>query len=206
MKKLTSLTLAAALACTAAPVFAQEQGDFTVGVGLATVIPEGGDGALLGGTLPIDVGNGTSLTLTGEYFIFDNIGIELLAAYPFKHEIRGAGLGTIAQVEHLPPTLSLQYHFTNQSAFKPFVGVGVNYTTFTSDTATGALAGNNIDVDDSFGVALHAGIDYQFAERSSMRLDARWIHIEPDVKLNGVDIGKAEINPLIFGVSYIYKF
>ncbi len=205
MKKLTSLTLVAALACTAAPVFAQEQGDFTIGVGIAGVIPEGGDGALLGGTLPIDVDNGASVTLTGEYFIFDNIGIELLAAYPFKHDIRTGGT-QIGQVEHLPPTLSLQYHFTNQTAFKPFVGIGVNYTTFTSDKATGPLAGNALDLDDSFGVALHAGIDYQFAERSSMRLDARWIQIEPDVKLNGVDIGKAEINPLILGASYIYKF
>lgn len=205
MKKITVLTLAALLASTAATVSAQEQGDITVGIGLATVIPEGSDGVLAGGTVPIDVGNGASLTLTGEYFIFDNIGIELLAAYPFKHNIRSNG-AQIGQVEHLPPTLSLQYHFTNDTAFKPFVGVGVNYTTFTSDKATGALAGNTLDLDDSVGVALHAGVDYALGEHSAMRADVRWINIESDVKLNGVDIGKAEINPWIFGVSYIHKF
>lgn len=205
MKTLTSLSLAAALACTAAPVLAQEQGDFTFGIGVATIIPEGGDGALLGGGLPIDVGNGTSLTLTGEYFIFDNVGIELLAAYPFNHDIRAAG-GIIGEVDHLPPTLSLQYHFTNQSRVTPFVGLGINYTTFVSDDARGALAGNALDLDDSFGVALHAGLDYAFTEKDAMRVDFRYIQIEPDVKLNGVDIGKAEINPLIFGLSYIRKF
>lgn len=204
MKRMNTLMLATALCTLAVPVFAQSQGDFTVGIGLATVIPEGGDGVLAGPT-PIDVGNGTSLTLTGEYFIFDNIGIELLAAYPFKHEIRSNG-AQIGQVEHLPPTLSLQYHFTNSTAFKPFVGLGVNYTTFTSDTATGALAGQALDLDDSFGVALHAGVDYRFSTNDSMRVDVRWINIESDVKLNGADIGKAEINPWIFGVSYIHKF
>ncbi|MEO1139561.1 MAG: OmpW family outer membrane protein [Pseudomonadota bacterium] len=205
MTRITSLMLATALSSLASPVFAQSQGDFTVGIGLAGVIPEGSDGVLAGGAVPIDVGNGASLTLTGEYFIFDNIGIELLAAYPFKHEIRSNG-GVIGEVEHLPPTLSLQYHFTNDTAFKPFVGLGVNYTTFTSDTATGALAGNALDLDDSFGVAVHAGIDYRFSANDSMRVDVRWMNIESDVKLNGVDIGKAEINPWIFGVSYIHKF
>ncbi len=32
----------------------------------------------------------------------------------------------------LPPTLTLQYHFTDFGAFKPYVGAGVNYTVFFS--------------------------------------------------------------------------
>ena len=34
------------------------------------------------------------------------------------------------ETKHLPPTLSLQYYFTNKSRITPFVGAGINYTYF----------------------------------------------------------------------------
>jgi len=204
MKKLTALTLAAVLASTAAPVFAQSKGDITVGVGIAGVFPESNNGVLAGPT-PIDVQNGYSVTITGEYFIADRIGIELLAAWPFAHDIDSGG-AKIGEVKHLPPTLSLQYHFVNNSKVTPFVGAGINYTTFVEDTAVGALAGNDLDLDDSWGLALHAGLDYEVSNNGALRADVRWINIESDVKLNGADIGKAKINPWIVGVSYVHKF
>ena len=50
----------------------------------------------------------------------DNIGLEVLAATPFSHDIDAtgsiAGLGKIAEVKQLPPTVSLQYHFTPKIA------------------------------------------------------------------------------------------
>ncbi|KRS14597.1 membrane protein [Roseovarius atlanticus] len=203
MKHLTALALAA-LTATTAPALAQERGDVTFGIGLAGVIPESGNGVLAGPT-PIDVDNGYSLQLTGEYFIADNLGIELLAAWPFAHDIDSGGT-RIGKVKHLPPTLSLQYHFTNQSKITPFIGAGINYTTFTEDKAVGPLAGNDLDLDDSWGLALHAGLDYKVSDKGALRTDVRWINIESDVKLNGVNIGKAKINPWVFGVSYVHTF
>ena len=204
MKKITALTLAALLASTAAPALAQDQGDFTVGLGLAGVLPESSNGVLAGPT-PIDVDNGYSVTITGEYFIADNIGIELLAAWPFSHDIDSNGV-KIGEVKHLPPTLSLQYHFTNNSNITPFIGAGINYTTFVEDKAVGPLAGSSLDLDDSWGLALHAGLDYKVSANGALRTDVRWANIESDVKLNGVNIGKAKINPWIVGVSYVHKF
>ncbi|QFT92673.1 Outer membrane protein W precursor [Roseovarius sp. THAF9] len=203
MKHLTALALAA-LVAGGAPALAQERGDITFGIGLAGVIPESGNGVLAGPT-PIDVDNGYSLSLTGEYFIADNLGIELLAAWPFAHDIDSGG-AKIGEVKHLPPTLSLQYHFTNQSKITPFIGAGINYTTFTEDKAVGPLAGNSLDLDDSWGLALHAGLDYKVSDKGALRTDVRWINIESDVKLNGVNIGKAKINPWVFGVSYVHTF
>ncbi|SMC10861.1 Outer membrane protein W precursor [Roseovarius aestuarii] len=202
--KLTTLTLAAALACSAAPVLAQSQGDITVGLGVAGVFPTSNNGVLAGPT-PIDVQDGYSLTITGEYFIADNLGIELLAAWPFEHDIKSGGT-KIGEVKHLPPTLSLQYHFTNNSPVTPFIGAGINYTTFTEDKAVGPLAGSTLSLDDSWGVALHAGLDYEISAKGSLRADLRWIDIESDVKLNGINIGKAKIDPWIFGVAYVHKF
>lgn len=206
MRKLSAFTLATALAATAAaPAFAQEQGDFTLGFGFAGVFPKSNNGVLNAGTVPIDVDDGYSVTITGEYFVADNIGIELLAAWPFEHDLKSNGT-KIGKVKHLPPTLSLQYHFTNKSSMTPFIGVGVNYTTFLEDKAVGPLAGNALSVDDSWGLALHAGVDFAVSETGAFRADVRWIDIDSDVKLNGVDIGKVDIDPWIVGVSYVMKF
>ncbi|MGK7755489.1 MULTISPECIES: OmpW/AlkL family protein [unclassified Roseovarius] len=203
MKHLTALALAA-IAATTAPALAQERGDVSLGIGLAGVLPESGNGVLAGPT-PIDVDNGYSLSLTGEYFIADNLGVELLAAWPFAHDIDSGGV-RIGEVKHLPPTLSLQYHFTNKGNVTPFIGAGINYTTFTESKAVGPLAGNDLDLDDSWGLALHAGLDYKVSDKGALRTDVRWMNIESDVKLNGVDIGKAKINPWVFGVSYVHTF
>lgn len=206
MRHLTKLTLATALAAAiAAPVAAQDQGDFTLGIGVAGVFPKSNNGILANGTVPVDVDEGYSLTLTGEYFVADNIGIELLAAWPFSHDLKSNGT-KIGKVKHLPPTLSLQYHFSNASSMTPFLGVGVNYTTFLEDTATGPLAGNALSVGESWGLALHAGVDFAVSEAGAFRADVRWIDIDSTVKLNGVDIGKVDIDPWIFGVSYVMTF
>ncbi|WP_428516915.1 OmpW/AlkL family protein [Roseovarius sp.] len=203
MKHLTALALAA-LVAGAAPALAQERGDVSLGIGLAGVIPESGNGVLAGPT-PISVDNGYSLSLTGEYFIANNLGVELLAAWPFAHDVDTGGV-KIGEVKHLPPTLSLQYHFTNKGNITPFIGAGLNYTTFTESKAVGPLAGNDLDLDDSWGLALHAGLDYRVSDKGALRTDIRWMNIESDVKLNGVDIGKAKINPWVFGVSYVHTF
>ncbi|MGX0876746.1 outer membrane protein [Roseovarius sp. MBR-154] len=204
MKNITALTLAALLASTAAPALAQEQGDITVGLGIGVVVPKDNNGILAGPT-PIDVDEGFSPTITVEYFVMDNVGIELLASWPFSHDIDSNGT-KIGSVKHLPPTLSLQYHFTNSSRITPFAGVGINYTYFFDDDAKGPIAGNNLSLDDSWGVALHAGLDFAVSEKGSLRADVRWIDIDSDVKLNGTNIGKAEIDPWVFNVAYVHKF
>lgn len=205
MKQITALTLAALMASTAAPVLAQEQGDFTVALGVGAVLPKSNNGVLAGGAVPISVGDGYSATITGEYFVMDNVGVELLAAWPFQHDIKSNGT-KIGSVKHLPPTLSLQYHFTNTSPITPFVGAGLNYTTFVKDKAVGPLAGLSLKVEDSWGLALHAGLDYEISPNGALRADVRWIDIDSDVKLNGVKIGKAKIDPWVLGVAYVFKF
>lgn len=200
-----SLPLLVATAMIAAPALAQQAGDITLGFGLHEVMPKSDNGTLTGG-LNVDVGNSARPTFTAEYFVRDNIGIELLAALPFKHSVNIDGLGKVGTVKHLPPVLSLQYHFATGTALTPFVGAGVNYTGFFSEKTTGALAGNNLKLGDSWGLALHAGFDYKISEHGALRTDIRWIDINSDVKLNGTKIGTVEIDPVVVGVAYIYKF
>lgn len=199
------LALVAVLAALASPAVAQSQGDWTLGLGLAHVNPKSDNGSLAGGTVPVSIGDSTRPSITVEYFVRDNLGIEVLGALPFKHSIRsnGAEIGT---VKHLPPVISLQYHFDIHPAWKPFVGVGVNFTGFWDSEAKGALAGNDLRVKNSWGLAAHLGTDYWISDRAALRADLRWIDIGSDVELNGTNIGSVDIDPVVAGISYVMKF
>lgn len=211
-KTLPLLALAVAGVLAAPAALAQSKGDWTLGVGVHYVDPKSNNGSLdatalgLGPLPPTEVDGSVRPTITAEYFIRDNLGIEILAALPFQHDIDVRGVGKVGSTKHLPPTVSLQYHFANSSKATPFVGIGVNYTTFFSEGTSGALAGTKLDLDDSWGVAAHVGVDFAINERGSLRVDARWIDIETDVKVNGIKVGKANLDPLVYGVAYVWRF
>ena len=81
MMKTLCLAAAAVLAVVS-PVAAQQAGDLTVGLGLVNVNPKSDNGDLAGGAVPVSIGDNTRPQITVEYFIRDNIGVELLAALP----------------------------------------------------------------------------------------------------------------------------
>ena len=201
------------LAAVASPAaLAQSKGDWTLGVGLHHVDPKSDNGSLdatalgLGRLPPTEVSGSVRPTFTYEYFLRDNLGIEVLAALPFEHDIAIQGVGRVGSAKQLPPVVSLQYHFANGSKVTPFVGVGLNYTTFFSEDTRGALAGTELKLDDSWGAAAHGGVDFALGGRSSLRLDARWADIDTDVSVNGIAVGKAEIDPLVYGAAFVVKF
>lgn len=199
-KKFAILTLSTALAALSAPAFAQSQGDWTVGVGVGYVDPKSDNGTLAG--FSTEVGSDARPIFTVEYFFRDNLGIELLAATPFKHDVTLGGSVDAGSVKHLPPTLSLNYHFPTNSAWKPYVGVGLNYTTFFDEESPLG----DLKVDDSFGASVQAGLDYLVSDTGALRLNVRWFDIDSDVTLNGTDIGTVEIDPWLVGVSYVHRF
>ncbi|AHD10208.1 OmpW/AlkL family protein [Phaeobacter gallaeciensis] len=198
-RMVSALALSTALAALAGPALAQSQGDWTLGVGIANVNPKSDNGTVAGAAATID--DDTALTFTAEYFIRDNIGIELLAASPFEHDISLNGAYT-ATTKHLPPTLSVNYHFPTQTKFKPFVGIGINYTTFFEESSPAGV----ISLDDSVGLALNLGADWQISDRGALRVNVRYMDIETDVTLNGTKIGTAEIDPVTVGFGYVHRF
>jgi outer membrane protein len=205
-KPLLSCAAALVLGTAALPALAQTAGDWTLGVGVHAVDPKSDNGRLAGGTLAVDVDRDIKPSLTFEYFVRDNLGVEVLAAWPFEHDINIAGLGRVGSTKQLPPTVSLQYHFTGQGRISPFVGAGINYTAFFSEDTTGALAGSKLKLDDSWGLAAHAGVDFAVGQRGAIRIDARWIDIDSDVALNGARLGTVAIDPIVYGAAYVMKF
>jgi len=204
LTKLAPLAAAAAL-MLASPAFAQQAGDWTFGIGAHNVSPKSDNGRLAGGALQADVGDNWRPTVTAEYFFSPNWGLEILASLPFEHDIRlnGAKAGS---TKHLPPTITLQYHFTGSEKVRPFIGAGVNYTIFFDQNTTGPLAGADLDLDNSFGLAAHAGLDFAIGTNKWLRLDARWIDIDTDVEVNGAGVGTVNIDPMVYGAAFVWKF
>lgn len=200
IRSLGSALLVGALSTAlAAPAMAQSQGDWTLGIGVIKVNPQDDNGTLAGADAEVD--DDTQLSLTGEYFVLDNLGIELLAATPFEHDISLGG-SKIGSTKHLPPTISLVYHVPTQTKVTPFFGAGLNYTTFfDEDTPLGDL-----ELEDSFGFAATVGADWAISDRDALRLNVRYMNIETDAKLDGDSIGTAEINPVTIGASFVHRF
>lgn len=211
--KIQSLVLATAAALTMTSAIAVPAGTWSVAAGAHMVDPKSDNGTLANGALDVDVDSDIRPTISGEYFVANNIGIELLAAIPFHHDITltdANGDEVDAKTQHLPPTLSVQYHFDGYDLpmnMKPFVGVGVNYTTFFKEKVYIPDTGSyDLELDDSVGVAGHIGLDIPFAPTEAFRIDARYMDIKTDASLNGDDLGEVDISPWVYGVAFVKQF
>ena len=136
------------------------------------------------------------------YFFTDNIAAELVLTWPQKMDVTLGG-ADIGSVKALPPTLMLQYHFMPDAAFRPYAGVGVNYTRFSSQNFS--IAGLDTS-NSSFGAALQGGIDIQLAPRWYLNADVKYIWMNTDVTLNGAQLTKVDINPWMFSIGLGYRF
>lgn len=211
----SALVLAAALGL-ALPASAHEAGDWLFRFGGSNIDPKSNNGsldltALDMGQQQINVDDQWGVTFNVTYMYTANIGIELLAALPYKHDIEVATLGRVGSVKHLPPTLSLQYHFMPRAALQPYVGAGINYTLFFSERETGALddLGVTLDVDSSsFGLAAQVGFDYVLTDRWFLNVDVRWINIETEAQIREVPQirGDVKIDPMVYGIHLGYRF
>lgn len=183
-----------------------DAGDWLIRAGITNIDPDDDGGNLDGTNQEFQVASSASLSLEGTYMITNNIGIELLASYPFEHDVSVEGLGEIGDTKHLPPTVSLQWHFTDWGAFKPYIGVGVNYTYFFDEDTRGALAGTDLDLDNSWGAAFQVGVDYFVTENVFLNGNVRYIKIETDAEVNGADVGSVTIDPWTIGAQVGYRF
>lgn len=196
---------ACALACclataTAVPAHAHDTGDLLLRAGFHTVNPKSDNGDV------VEVKEDTMLTFDATYMLSPNWGVELLAALPFEHDIALIDGPTVASTKHLPPTVSVLYHFLPDAQFQPYVGLGVNVTLFFDEDTRGALAGSDLNLDTSVGAAAVAGVDVDLGARWFMNADLRYLDIETDAELDGQDLGTVEIDPWAFGLSLGYRF
>lgn len=153
--------------------------------------------------VPVSVSNETVLEVDLSYFLTKNVALELIATRKsFDVSSAGASLGSVTL---LPPTLLVQYHFTPEAKFRPYVGVGINYTRFSNRS----LAAGTLEVDkDSTGAAIQVGVDIEIAKNLFLNLDLKKIQIDTDVKAvaTGATVTNLKIDPLVFGVGIGWSF
>jgi outer membrane protein len=174
---------------------AVEKGDWLVRFGVSNVNPRSDNHEL------VDVDSASSATVNLSYMFTDNLSVEVLAAYPFEHNIRAGGQ-KVADTMHLPPTVSVQYHFLPQNPFKPYVGLGVNYTIFYSeDSVLGPM-----DLDNSWGLAGEVGVDLMLGDTWFLNGSVRYIDIDTKGKVGQIDLGTINIDPMVYGLHLGLKF
>lgn len=178
---------------------AMESGDWLVRVGAHNINPKSNNSAV------VNVEDATQLTFNFSYMFTDNWAVEVLAALPFEHNIQLLDGTAVGKTKHLPPTVSLQYHFGTEN-FHPYAGAGINYTLFFKQSTFGPLAGTVLDLDDSLGFAGQIGFDYFIGDRLLLNADLRYIDIDSDATLDGVALTNVSIDPLTFGVSLGWRF
>lgn len=193
--RMTKLLCAALLmsAATVNTASAFEQGDWLARFGASYVDPKSNNHEI------VSVDGAASLTFNFAYMMTENISFELLAAWPFKHDIDLVGGPKVATTKHLPPTFSINYHFMTDSKFQPYIGVGLNYTTFFDEDTKGALEGVDLSLGSSWGVAGQIGADIMLNDTWFINLNARYINIDTRAELDGVSIGTVDINPWVWG-------
>jgi len=223
--KIVSLPLcAASLLFVSSNATAFEAGDIIIRAGVANVTPDesssevGINGVAIAGT-GVDVDFNTQLGAVGTYMLTDQWGVSVLASSPFKHDIGGndeLGINDIGSVKQLPPTVTLDYFPLNsKSAWQPYIGVGLNYTIFYSeDTSTELDTALNdsdarLDLTNSLGIAVRAGLDYKINDRWGLNATAYWIDIDTEATIVSsaatVDVD-VEIDPFVYLLGISYKF
>jgi outer membrane protein len=232
----TSLIVSSLIIVGLASPIAMAADKFSVNVGAIGVMPNDDSASLPviesiagldAGSTGVTVDENTQLGITFDYRLTPNWSLELVAATPFKHEIHGTGAIDglkIGETKHLPPTLLAQYHFTlDNDAIDPFIGFGVNYTTFFEEKVSPDLGGVLTDLavitaDDevelalsnSWGFALQAGVNIELADNWGLHVMVSRMAIDTvaDVRINGVTAESVavDIDPTVAMLGIRYSF
>lgn len=214
MNKLIGVTTLALAAAAAAPgVQAQDSGSWIVRARAVHLDSANTNSADLKATLRSLGSSEASINdrwlpeLDITYFFTPNLALELVLTYPQKQKLSITNVGEIGTFKHLPPTLSLQYHFTGLSGFRPYIGAGLNYTNI-SDVkwgATGQSLGLNLERN-STGLSIGAGFDVPMGGGWLFNADIKKLQLKTDVTSFGNKIGTFKVDPLLLSVGVGKRF
>ncbi|MBO1324321.1 outer membrane beta-barrel protein [Acetobacter sp. TBRC 12305] len=190
------------------------KGDFMIRFSGVGILPQDRDGRTWLSAKAVGVPNNTPMAggrlsttnqampeLTVEYFVTDNISLDLIAT-SMRHEVSSnggelgsavAGLGgnvghgnkvDVGSAWVLPPTITVAYHFRPHKRFNPYVGVGGTMMWFHSMHAAGALGNlgsayalNKLNVGFTGGPSVNVGFDYQVVGNWFFNADVKQLFV-----------------------------
>ncbi|MBB4006767.1 OmpW/AlkL family protein [Allorhizobium taibaishanense] len=176
---------------------------------LAVIPNDGGSVNGIGGS-DLSYSNSVTPEVDFSYFFTRNIAAELILGTTSAN-VNADGsigsLGKLGKVWILPPTVTLQYHFTDFGKFQPYVGAGVNYTMFYNQSSSGAAT--KLDVKNTFGAAVQVGFDYMINDKWGVNVDVKKYYLRPDfdATVGGAKVkGTAKLDPWMVGAGVTYRF
>jgi outer membrane protein len=146
---------------------------------------------------------------TYERMFTPNIGLELVIGIPPTTKANAEGsiafLGDdILSAKSVSPTLLLNYHFgTPEDKWRPYVGVGINYTKFTD---VKSRLGWSVQMGDSWGWAAQGGIAYAIDKNWGLYASVGYADVKSNIVATSATVltATADFKPFVysFGVSY----
>jgi len=223
------------LALGASPALANEPGIWTMYIGIGTVEP---DSKGISTTFPDDefgeitvgfeIDSATSMPFGATYMFDENWAFDIVAALPFQHDIRAtvdipgeSGSMKIGEFDQIPPTLSIQYHFTTEGNFDPYIGLGVNYTMFSGEKIMSEMVDEGferISIDNSTGIAAQIGGHWELDDNWIFGFDARYIAVDAEATFSGwafdplgetsvdVKLPVIQVDPWVYSLNLGYHF
>lgn len=232
----------AAVLLTTAPVYGQTAGSTIVGAGWLHLAPQSASDPLyiksFGSTAvnQSKLGTGSkvsaadTLGLTVNHFFTDNVAVELVAGLPPAHKISGTGVydkyGELGSVKQWSPALLVKYYFGQAATrFRPYVGMGVNYTWFSDAEITNAQFSKaelqntapgmtSVKADASWNPVFNIGASYAIADRWYVMASVSYLPLKTTAHLtttlgNGAKLetsANLRVRPIVSLLSVGYQF
>lgn len=142
--------------------------------------------------------------LAGGYLLHDKFGVEAGIGEAVDHDF-ALDSGEQGSLDRMPVNLLLNYYplgGVDASRIQPFLGVGVNYTRFSSVDTDGA---QSLDIDDDYGFVGQVGMDLLVTKNIHATGYARYSEVDAEFEGSTVD-DKVRLDPLTVGAGITYRF
>ena len=155
----------------------------------------------------------------------ENFAVELALGYPPLSKIKGSGPATVGSVPYdgqvlsgarwISPTLLFEYNFLPDTApLRPYIGAGVNYTTFyaRNNTADGNAASGGptrTSLTASVGPAVTAGLTYRISDRWHLHASYSWSQVKTNLSADTdgfIRTSRISFGPQALVISGGYSF
>ena len=200
MKLITAAIVSASAFMASQAAMAYEAGDVFVRGGVAQTDTGSGNGNV--GDADLNVQSARGFTFGAGYLFTDKIGMELNSSEKFEHDLNTRPGGDAGSVDRLPVNLLVNYYPMGglDSKVQPYVGVGLNYTRFSSEPT-------GFSIDESYGAIGQAGVDLAVTENIMLNGYVSYADVNSDINLDGAGrVGEVDIEPVTVGGGITYRF
>lgn len=216
MSKALNIAVLTALITATLPAMAQQigEGNWLIRGRAVHIDPANGSDAIPSLGVPgdaIEVSKKWIPEVDFTYFFSKNLASELVLTYPQRHSVRVnnsvIGAFDAGSFKHLPPTLMLQWHFSPEASFRPYVGAGLNYTNISSvNLRVPGVTGLHLE-SNSVGLAVQAGFDVQLEKNWYLNVDVKKVQIRSDITNDaGAKVSRVKVDPVLLGLGLGYRF